>query len=97
MAARRLIPLFDRVLVERILPEAKTKGGILLPEAAKPALNEGVVVAVGEGMRTESGVIAPAVKEGDKVLLPEFGGTTLKLEDKEYSLYRDSDLLGVFN
>jgi co-chaperonin GroES (HSP10) len=73
-AARRLIPLFDRVLVERILPEAvrsackhlatltdqvrcwfmqKTKGGILLPEAAKPALNEAVVVAVGEGMRTE--------------------------------------------
>ena len=96
MSARRLIPLFDRVLIRRVVPEAKTKGGILLPEQAQKAPNEGVVVATGEGVRTESGNFVPcAVKEGDKVLLPEFGGTKVQIDEQEYLLFRDGDLLGT--
>ncbi|EGD74128.1 heat shock protein 10 [Salpingoeca rosetta] len=96
MSLRRFIPLFDRVLVRRVIPEAKTKGGILLPEQAQKMPNEGVVVATGKGLRTESGEFMPcAVKEGDKVLLPEFGGTKVTIDDQDLFLFRDSDILGT--
>eukprot|EP00877_Chromochloris_zofingiensis_P012817 jgi/Chrzof1/778/Cz01g28150.t1 len=84
MAARRLIPLLDRVLVERITAPTKSAGGVLLPESALPKVNEGVVLAVGPGRRTKDGDLIPAgVKEGDKVLLPEYGGSMVKLDNKE--------------
>ena len=61
-----------------------------------PQLNEGKVVAVGPGRRLANGdLVTPGVKEGDKVLLPEFGGQPIKLQDKEYSLFREDELLGV--
>lgn len=92
---RRLLPLFDRVLVERFTAEAKTKGGIILPEKAQGKVQSATVVAVGPGARTENGQTIPvSVKEGDKVLLPEYGGQKVEINDKEYYLFRDSDILG---
>lgn len=89
--------MFDRVLVERFLPEVKTKGGIMLPEKAQGKVLEATVVAVGGGARKDNGtVVPPSVKVGDKVLLPEYGGTKVVLEEQEYFLFRDGDLLGKF-
>eukprot|EP00053_Salpingoeca_punica_P010909 m.97401 g.97401 ORF g.97401 m.97401 type:complete len:102 (+) comp15528_c0_seq2:122-427(+) len=94
--AARLRPLFDRVLVQRIVAETKTKSGILLPEAAQATSNEGVIVACGQGQRTAEGKVVPLlVKEGDRVLLPDFGGQKVVLGEKEFFLYREGDLLGV--
>eukprot|EP01135_Chromosphaera_perkinsii_P000753 Nk52_evm41s151 gene=Nk52_evmTU41s151 len=94
-AVQKFKPLFDRVLVERVMPAAATKSGILLPESSVKALNQGTVVAVGPGARTDDGKTIPlAVNMGDKVLLPEFGGNNVKLDDKEYLLFRDVDILG---
>ncbi|GJP56043.1 hypothetical protein CLOM_g15110 [Closterium sp. NIES-68] len=95
--AKRLIPLLDRVLIEKIIPPSKSVGGVLLPESATASqLNTGKVVAVGAGGRTRDGAVIPtAVKEGDTVLLPEYGGSQIKLDDKEYVLFRDDDILGV--
>mmetsp|Transcript_10541 Transcript_10541/g.20024 ORF Transcript_10541/g.20024 Transcript_10541/m.20024 type:complete len:101 (+) Transcript_10541:66-368(+) len=95
-AVRKIIPLLDRVLVQKIKPVQQTSGGILLPESAGSKVNSGVVVAAGPGGRTRDGGVIPlAVKEGDKVLLPEYGGTNIKFDDVEYFMYRDEDLLGV--
>ncbi|KAK2079589.1 hypothetical protein QBZ16_001984 [Prototheca wickerhamii] len=102
-AAKRLIPLLDRVLVEKIVAPTKTAGGILLPESSAAKINQGTVLAVGPGRRSLNGDIVPvSVKEGDKVLLPEYGGTSVKLEDSEYVcwemayiIFRDEELLGV--
>ncbi|CAG5134754.1 unnamed protein product [Candidula unifasciata] len=97
-AFKRFLPLFDRVLVERFLPEVKTKGGIMLPEKAQGKVVEATVVAIGPGARKDSGtIVAPSVKVGDRVLLPEYGGTKVVLEEKEYFLFRDGDLLGKFD
>merc|ERR1712142_670939 len=94
---RALIPLFDRVLVRRLVAETSTKGGILLPESSVSKLNEGTVVAVGAGARDERGnVISPSVAVGDAVLLPEYGGTKLQIDDQELFLFRESELLGKF-
>ncbi|KAL9259831.1 10 kDa chaperonin, mitochondrial-like protein [Drosera capensis] len=92
--AKRLIPTLNRVLIEKIVPPSKTTVGILLPETSSK-LNSGKVVAVGPGTRGKEGNLIPvAVKEGDTVLLPEYGGTEVKIGEKEYHLYRDEDILG---
>ncbi|KAL0380864.1 UNVERIFIED_CONTAM: chaperonin, mitochondrial [Sesamum angustifolium] len=83
--AKRLIPTLNRVLVEKIVPPSKTTAGILLPEKSSK-LNSGKVVAIGPGLRGEAAGgnhIPVAVKEGDTVLLPEYGGTQVKLGEKE--------------
>jgi chaperonin GroES len=85
----------DRVLVERFAAEVKTKGGIVIPEKAQGKVSSGTVVAVGPGGRNDQGQNIPlTVKEGDKVLLPEYGGQKVEIENKEYFLFRDSDILG---
>ncbi|PIN22254.1 Mitochondrial chaperonin [Handroanthus impetiginosus] len=95
--AKRLIPTLNRVLVEKIVPPSKTIAGILLPEKSAK-LNSGKVIAVGPGIRGKDGNNIPvAVKEGDTVLLPEYGGTQVKLGEKEYHLYRDEDILGTLH
>ncbi|EPS74306.1 hypothetical protein M569_00449, partial [Genlisea aurea] len=95
--AKRLIPLFDRVLVEKIIPPSKTSAGVLLPEKTTK-LNSGKVVAVGAGSHDREGKRIPvSVKEGDTVLLPEYGGTQVKLGEKEFHLYRDEDILGTLH
>ncbi|CAI0464097.1 unnamed protein product [Linum tenue] len=95
--AKRLIPAFNRILVEKIVPPSKTTAGILLPEKTSK-LNSGKVVAVGPGLRDKNGNQIPvAVKEGETVLLPEYGGTEVKLGDKEYHLFREDDILGTLH
>lgn len=93
-ALKRFLPLFDRVLVQRVMPATQTKAGILIPEASQKKELTAKVVAVGQGARTEKGDVVPvAVQVGDEVYLPEYGGTKVLLEEKEYFLYRDSDFL----
>eukprot|EP00124_Ichthyophonus_hoferi_P000792 Ihof_evm19s32 gene=Ihof_evmTU19s32 len=83
-ALARFRPLFDRVLIQRAALETVSKGGVIIPEKAQARQSEGTVVAVGPGARapTTGEIIPPSVKVGDVVLLPEYGGNTLKLDDK---------------
>ncbi|KAL5720236.1 hypothetical protein ACHQM5_012945 [Ranunculus cassubicifolius] len=95
--AKRLIPALNRVLVEKIVQPSKTASGILLPQKANK-LNSGTVVAVGPGLRDRDGNHIPvSVKEGDTVVLAEYGGTEVKLGEKEYHLYRDDEILGTLH
>ena len=95
-AARRLIPLLDRVLVKRVEPPTKSIGGILLPEQAQSKLNEGLVLSVGPGRRDKDGALLPmGVKVDDKVLLPQYGGSEITIDDEDLVLFRDEDILGV--
>ncbi|KAJ7964962.1 10 kDa chaperonin [Quillaja saponaria] len=95
--AKRLIPTLNRILVEKIVPPSKTNTGILLPEKITK-LNSGKVVAVGPGSHDRDGKLIPvSLKEGDTVLLPEYGGTEIKLGEKEYHLFRDEDILGTLH
>eukprot|EP00013_Stygamoeba_regulata_P013989 CAMPEP_0177670432 /NCGR_PEP_ID=MMETSP0447-20121125/24082_1 /TAXON_ID=0 /ORGANISM="Stygamoeba regulata, Strain BSH-02190019" /LENGTH=103 /DNA_ID=CAMNT_0019177587 /DNA_START=28 /DNA_END=339 /DNA_ORIENTATION=- len=93
---KRLIPLFDRVLVRRIAAEPKSIGGIILPENAQEKTNQGEVVAVGQGSRTADGKTLPmTVSVGDTVLLHEFGGNNVKIDGEELVIFREQDLLGI--
>ncbi|KAI5249522.1 hypothetical protein E4T43_00776 [Aureobasidium subglaciale] len=95
---KALAPLLDRVLVQRIKAETKTAGGIFLPESAVKELNEAKVLAVGPGAFDRDGKrIAPSVQPGDKVLIPQFGGSPIKIGEDEYSLFRDHELLAKIN
>lgn len=89
------MPLFDRVLVQKAEALTKTKGGIVIPEKAQAKVLQGTVVAVGPGSRNQNGDVIPlSIKVGDSVLLPEYGGTKVEVEEnKEYHLYRESDIL----
>ncbi|XP_014217805.2 10 kDa heat shock protein, mitochondrial, partial [Copidosoma floridanum] len=93
--AKKLIPLFDRVLIQRAEAITKTKGGIMIPEKAQGKILRGTVIAIGPGSRNDRGEhIPPTIKVGDLVLLPEYGGTKVELEDnKEFHLFRESDIL----
>jgi len=89
-------PLGDRVLVEPVETSEMKKGGIIIPDTAKEKPQEGKVIAVGPGKKTEEGKILPMnVKKGDRVLMPKYGGTEVKLDDKEYQLIREEDILAV--
>lgn len=94
-AIKRLVPLFDRVLIQKSEAITKTKGGIVLPEKAQAKVLQGTVVAIGPGARNNKGEHVPlSVKIGDVVLLPEYGGTKVELEaNKEFHLFRESDIL----
>ncbi|CBX92550.1 10 kDa heat shock protein [Plenodomus lingam] len=95
---RSIAPLLDRILVQRIKPEAKTATGIFLPETAVKELNEAKVVAVGPGALDRDGKrITPSVAVGDKVLIPQFGGNPIKVGEEELSLFRDHELLAKIN
>jgi chaperonin GroES len=89
-------PLHDRVLVRRIEGEAKTAGGLIIPDSAKEKPQEGEVVAVGEGARKESGELIPmAVKAGDRILFGKWSGTEVKINGEELLIMKESDILGV--
>ncbi len=92
----KIRPLHDRVLIERIEAEAKTAGGIIIPETAKEKPHEGKVVAVGNGARDDAGKVhALDVKVGDKVLFAKWGGVEVKLDGKELIILKESDILAV--
>lgn len=82
--------------VKRIEAPTKSIGGILLPEASQSKINEGVVLAVGPGKRDKDGTLLPmGVKVDDKVLLPQYGGSEVEIEDEELVLFRDDDIMGI--
>ena len=90
----KLRPLDDRIVVKRLDAEEKTKGGIILPDAAKEKPQQGKVIAVGAGKLLDSGVrAAPDVKEGDVVLFGKYSGTEVKVEGQEFIIMRESDIL----
>lgn len=90
-------PLYDRVLVERLESESKTSGGIIIPDTAKEKPMEGLVVAVGNGTKSEKGDIIPLqVKPGDKVLFGKWSGNEIKLDGKDYLVMKESDIMGIF-
>ncbi len=89
-------PLHDRVVVTRIEAEAKTAGGIIIPDTAKEKPTEGEVIAVGPGGRDESGKLIPIdLKEGDRVLFGKWSGTEVKIDGVEYLIMKESDVMGV--
>jgi len=96
-ALKKLIPLADRVLIRRVMPNLKTAGGIFIPESAVSKNNEGEVLAVGPGAKTRNGDVIPiTVAVGDKVLLPEYGGLPVKLDGEEIFLFRNDEILAKF-
>jgi len=89
-------PLNDRVLVRRMDPEEKVKGGIIIPDTAKEKPLEGKVVAVGAGRLDENGKRIPMeVKVGDRVLVGKYAGTEVKLDDVEHVILREDEILGI--
>jgi chaperonin GroES len=89
-------PLHDRVVIERIDAEAKTAGGIIIPDTAQEKPQQGKVVAVGPGARDESGKLIPIdVKVGDRILFGKWSGTEVKIDDVEYLIMKESDIMGV--
>ena len=89
-------PLGDRVLVRRVEEEAKTKGGIIIPDTAKEKPQEGEVVSVGPGARDDSGKrVEPDVKAGDRILFGKWSGTEVKVDGDDLIIMKESDILGV--
>jgi len=89
-------PLQDRILVQRVEEEAKTKGGIIIPDSAKEKPIEGKVIAVGNGKVKDDGTRAPMdLNVGDKILFGKYSGTEVKIDGEEYLIMREDDVLGV--
>ena len=91
-----LKPLHDRVLVERVEQEDRTKGGIIIPDTAQEKPMEGKVYSVGDGARNENGqVVALDVKKGDRILFGKWSGTEVKIDGKELLIMKESDIMGI--
>jgi chaperonin GroES len=91
-----LKPLGDHVLVKPLSKEEKTRGGIILPDTAKEKPQAGEVIAVGPGRMLDNGTrVQPEVKTGDKVIYAKYGGMEIKLEDDEYLILRETDILAI--
>ena len=89
-------PLHDRVLVRRIEAEAKTAGGIIIPDTAKEKPQEGEVISVGSGTRAEDGTVTPLdVKAGDRILFGKWSGTEVRLNGEDLLIMKESDILGI--
>ena len=89
-------PLHDRVLLRRVGEEEKSAGGIIIPDTAQEKPSEGIVVAVGSGVRADDGSVRELdVKAGDRVLFGKFGGTDVKVDGEDLLILRETDILGV--
>ena len=89
-------PLHDRVLVRRVDAATKTAGGIIIPETAKEKPQEGEIVAVGTGTRSDEGVVTPLdVKPGDKILFGKWSGTEVKLNGEDLLIMKEADIMGI--
>jgi chaperonin GroES len=89
-------PLHDRIVIKRIEAEAKSARGIIIPDTAKEKPQQGEVVAVGPGGRDETGKLIPIdVKAGDRVLFGKWSGTEVKINDHEYLIMKESDVMGI--
>jgi chaperonin GroES len=92
----KIKPLQDRILIKRIEEEEKTKGGIIIPDAAKEKPQEGKVVAVGGGKTLDNGTKVPlTVKVGDKILFGKYSGTEVKIDGEEHLIMREDDVFGI--
>ena len=92
----KIKPLGERVLVEPVTEEQQIKGGIIIPDTAKEKPQQGKVIAVGTGKIDDNGKKVPFnVKKGDVVLMPQYGGQTVKLDDREYQIMREDDILAI--
>ena len=91
-------PLGDRVLIKRVEEEAKTKGGIIIPDTAKEKPQEGEVIATGPGTRDDNGKIQPLdVKQGDRILFGKWSGSEVKIDGEDLLIMKESDILGVLD
>ncbi len=94
----KLRPLHDRILAERIEEAESVKGGIIIPDSAKEKPQQGTVVAVGHGKRTEKGELIPLeVKAGDRILFGKYGGNEVTIEGTEYLILREDEVLAVLD
>jgi len=94
----KIRPLNDRVLVKRIEPEQKAKGGIIIPDTAREKPLEGTVIAVGAGRLDDNGArIALEVKAGDRVLIGKYIGTEVRIEEIEHVIVREEEILGIIS
>ena len=92
----KMRPLHDRILVKRVEEEAKTKGGIIIPDTAKEKPQEAKVVAVGSGRVTDDGkVVALEVKKGDRVLFGKYSGSEVQIDGEEHLILREEDVLAI--
>jgi len=92
----KIRPLQDRVIVKRVEEEAKTKGGIIIPDTAKEKPIEGEIIAVGNGKVAEDGTVRPMdVKKGDRILFGKYAGTEVKIDGEDRLILREDDILGV--
>ena len=92
----KIRPLHDRILVKRIEGEAKSRGGIIIPDTAREKPQEGKVVAVGKGKRNDDGDLVPLnVRKGDRILFSRYAGTEIQLEGEEHLIVREDDVLAV--
>lgn len=89
-------PLHDRIVVRRIEPEERTKGGIIIPDTAKEKPQQGEVIAVGPGARDETGKLVPLdVKAGDRVLFGKWSGTEVRIDGEDLLIMKESDVMGI--
>ena len=96
MTSTNFRPLHDRVVVRRVESEAKTKGGIIIPDTAKEKPQEGEIVAVGSGVRDDAGkIIALDVKVGDRILFGKWSGTEVKLDGEDLLIMKEADIMGI--
>jgi chaperonin GroES len=95
--ATMIRPLHDRVLVKRLDEQEQMRGGIIIPDTAKEKPQQGEVIAAGEGKFREDGTRQPLdVKPGDRVLFGKYSGSEVKIDDEEYLIMREDEILGVF-
>ena len=98
MSNLKIRPLRDRVLVEPVEEAETVKGGIIIPDSAKEKPQEGIVIAVGKGKTDKDGKLIPMeVKKGDKVLMPKYGGSEVKMNDKEYKIISEEDIVAIID
>ena len=95
-SAKAIKPIGDRVLIQALDAREKSKSGIIIPDTAKERPQEGRVIAVGPGRVSEEGKrLAPEIRKGDAILYGKYSGTEVKIEDKEYLILRETDILAV--
>ena len=92
----RIRPLYDRILVKRVEPKESVKGGIIIPDTAKEKPQEGEVIAVGNGKILDNGTKVPLdVKAGDKILFGKYSGTDIKIDNEEFLILREDEVLAI--
>jgi chaperonin GroES len=94
----KFTPLHDRILVRRVEEAETTRGGIIIPDTAKEKTQEGEVISVGRGKSNDEGKVFPlAVKEGDRVLFGKYAGTEIKIDNEDFVIMREEEVLGILS